>query len=205
MLAKSSLHETLTALYRCSMDVRITDDVAEVMTVASTLVEHLEDMPRPKQLGPALPRMLEDGTYRFFVARSDSDGSVVACGVVSFFTLPMADDHVLAVEALWLREDDRSVEELVWKAMIDFTRSLDFRGVLISEYSVNRRAVLQRLLQAGTIQGCPVSTERFYLQKVGNVDPVHTSFSENSVRGAVFHSVPAVAIGTRMYVIDVDG
>jgi hypothetical protein len=187
------------------MDVRITDDIADVMTVVSTLVEHLEEMPRPEQLGLTLSRMLEDGTYRFFIARSDTDGSVVACGIVTFFTLPMADDHVLGVEALWLREDDRSVEDLVWTALINFARKLQFRGILVSEYSINRRPVLERLLRAGNVQGYPVHAERFWLQKVGNVDPVFTSFCESSVRGAVFSSVPVVAIGTRMYVIDVDG
>jgi hypothetical protein len=186
------------------VDLRITEDAVDVLTVVTTIIDHAGEMPRPESVHELLSRSMTDGSYRFFLGRDDV-GQVVSCGVVTFMTLPMAEDHVLAVELLWVHGGDGEVEDLVWRALIKFAQRLDFRGVVISRYSVNNEETLSNLLQGGAVEGCPVAVEELWLQKVGNVDPVTTAFCVDEVTGAVFRSVPVAAIGTRSYFIDVAG
>ena len=187
-----------------TIQARITDDPTDVLKAVATLSEHSSDLPCGPRLLQSIGRVMGDGSYRFVVADDGHGGPPVAAGVVTFFHHPMIDNHVLAVEALWL-QDDLAAQRPVWRLLSDFTRKLDFDGVCVSARSTNVGQALREFVERGELDGDPVTVGRPLLQKQNNPSPVWSAFSEEPITDRAFISLPAVLVHTRKVEVDFSG
>jgi hypothetical protein len=149
--------------------------------------------------------MVKDGSYRFVVADDGRAGPLDAAGVVTFFKQPMVDDHILAVEALWFREDELPAQLAVWRALATWVRQLDFGALCISRYSVNKPNALHNLIENGALDSDPVTVSRLPLQKEGNPSPVYSAFADELIEGRAFISIPTGVVHTRKMIVDLAG
>lgn len=187
------------------LETRITDDPADVLQVLTALLEHAHELPRGHTLARSLDRLTSDDSYRFVIARDVDADVLTAAGVITFFHQPMADDHVVGVEALWCRDGGGEAPCAVLAMLAEFSRKLDFGGVCISPHSTNTREALRRLVERGALDGDPVTLNALPLQKQGNPSPVPTAFSDDEITDAAFVSVPSVIVHTRKALVDVAG
>ena len=187
------------------LQVRISDDPADMVKVLNAFAEHADELPCGPGLAQNLQRVVQDGSYRFLLAEEDDGDSLSVAGMITFFLQPMADTHMLAVEALWLSTDDLTRQLPLWQLLIQFAQRLEFGGVCITSMSTNAAATLQELVKRGSLDGCPVTVDRLPLQKEGNSSAVHSAFSDNPIEGSAFISLPAVVIHTRKAQVDLSG
>ncbi|MGH6904811.1 MAG: hypothetical protein ACREIR_18955, partial [Geminicoccaceae bacterium] len=187
------------------LEVRITDEPANVAKVLAAMVEHIHELPCGPGLGKNLERITQDASYRFVMAEDGRGGPLAAAGVVTFFLQPMIDEHVLAVEALWFRDDDLATQLPVWRSLADLSQRMKFDGACISPRSTNAASALRELIERGSLDGHPVTVNRVPLQKQGNPSPVHSAFSEEAITDSAFISVPVAIIHTRKAAMDLSG
>jgi hypothetical protein len=187
------------------LQVRISDDRATVVRVLSALVEHIDELLCGSWLAESLVQITQDDSYRFVAADDEHSGPLAAAGVITFFLQPMAETHVLAVEALWFRDDEFAAQLPVWQALVAFSQRMEFGGVCISSRSTNAAKGLRELAERGALDGCPVTVSQLPLQKQGNSSPVRSTFSNDAITAAAFISLPAVVVHTRKTQIDLSG
>lgn len=186
------------------LEARITDDPADVIRILSALIEHSGELPCGYELAQSLDRLARDATYRF-VAGSDNDDALAVAGVVTFFHQPMTEELILAVEALWCRDDRLETLLPVLRVLTEFARRLEFGGVCIAPRSTNAVGALRQLVERASLEGDPVTVNALPLQKQGNTDPIASAFSNDEISGAAFISVPSIIVHTRRAEIDVGG
>jgi hypothetical protein len=187
------------------LEVRITDEPASVARVLATIVEHIHELPCGPGLGENLERIIQDASYRFVMAADGHRGPLAAAGVVTFFLQPMIDQHLLAVEALWFRDDQLSTQLPVWRSLVELSQRMEFGGACVSPRSTNAASALRELIERGALDGYPVTVSRVPLQKQGNPSPLHSAFSEDAITGSAFISVPVALIHTRKAEVDLSG
>src|SRR5581483_3979341 len=100
------------------IETRITSDARDAIAVLTTLFQHADEVPAVANLLPHAERVVHDATYQFLIANDGDTASIEAAGIVTFFHQPMAETHVLAVEALWCRDDDRGVQDAIWRMLV---------------------------------------------------------------------------------------
>lgn len=184
---------------------RITDEAADVAQACATITEHIQDLPCGPRLLENLARFVQDGSYRFVMADDERGGSLAAAGVVTFFLQPMTDERLLAVEALWFRDDVLAAQLPVWRTLVELARRMDFGGVCIAAESTNAAHSLRELVERGALDGDPVTLSRLPLQKQGNPSPVWSAFSEQAITSSAFLSMPVAVVHTRKAEVDVSG
>jgi hypothetical protein len=187
------------------LEVRISDEPASAVKVFSALAEHIHELPCGQWFEESLQRIMLDRTYRFVTAEDEPGGPLAAAGVITFFLQPMADTHVLAVEALWFRDDDLGAQLPVWRALVTLSQRMEFGGVCISANSTNTVPALRELAERGVLDDCPVTLCRIPLQKQGNPSPVRSAFSNDTINDSAFISVPAVVVHTHKIQMDLSG
>ena len=185
---------------------RITDDAADALEVLGTLAEHLEELPSGPGLARSLHRIVRDTSYRFLLVE-DEHSTVAAVGIVTFFLRALRQLRVLAVEALWFRDnDDTATQRAVWRTLVDLSSRMEFEAVCIAVRSTNAPQALRDLVAAGQMDGYPVGPpQEMWLQKQENPEPVSSAFSDTPIGSAVFRAGPLVAVLTRIPEIDFSG
>jgi hypothetical protein len=187
------------------VEVRISDEVTDVLAALATLVEHRDELPHGPEFWHSLERMLRDGSYRFITGNDGPGGPVVVAGILTFFWQPMRDDHLLAIESLWVREDNLPALLPVVRTLIELSQRLDFAGVCLTETSTNAVRAVRELRGRQELDGYPVSLGRPPLQKRGNPSPIWSAFSDEAITDRAFISVPAVLVATRKVKVDISG
>lgn len=184
---------------------RLTNDVADALKAISTLAEHTADVPSAGPLLKSTARLVSDESYKFIIADDGRGSQPAAAGIVTFFHVPMAETHVLAVEALWFKHQLLDQQMHIWRLLIQQAVAMKFAGVVIPPAATNARHTLQRMLETGQLDGHPVATSALLLQKVGNPSPIASAFSQKPIEGAAFFAVPAVIVHTERVTIDLAG
>ncbi len=187
------------------LQVRISDEPEDVLRVISALAEHLNELPCGPGLAQNLKRIVTDGSYRLVIGDDGRGGPLSVAGVITFFLQPMAETNVLAVEAMWFRDDELEAQLPVWRMLVTFSQKLEFGGVCVSPKSTNAANAFRQLTELATLDSCPITIGSLALQKVGNPSPVHSAFSEDLIADKLFFSVPVVIVNTRKVQIELDG
>jgi hypothetical protein len=186
------------------LQARITDNRTDVLKAVAALVEHSSELPCGPGLLQSIKQMISDGSYRFVVADDGHGGPLVAAGVVTFFLLPMIDNHLLAVEALWF-DHELAGQLPIWQQLVDFSRQMNFEGVCLAENSTNAVGGLRELAELFAQNGSPVTVGSPLLQKQGNQSPVWSAYSEKPITSSAFFSLRTLLVHTRVVELDVSG
>jgi hypothetical protein len=109
---------------------------------------------------------------------------------------PWTEEKVLAVDALWLREESAEVASLVLRHLLGFTTSLDFAALCITHRSTNRAEFLGTMLPQG------LGDTRILLQAF--VPDVYSAFTEGPLGASAFFAQTA-ALATITPEFDVSG
>ena len=187
------------------LEVRITDEPADVVQVLATLAEHVRELPGGPGLEESLARIMRDPSYRFVVAYDEPYGLPAAAGVVTFFLQPMIDEHLLAVEVLWFRDHDLTLQLPVWRMLTKLARQIDFGGVCIPVRCTNAKQALHELVEHGVLDGDPVTLSRVPLQKQGNPSSLRSALSRDPITDRAFVSEPSVLVHTRKTAVELSG
>ena len=187
------------------LKTRISDDVSDVLKVISTLTDHLGELPCGQRLAENLNRIVMDGSYRLLLADEEQGSPAFAAGILTFFKQPMAERHLLAVEALWFRDDHLAGQLDIWRLLIQFAQRLEFGGVCVTAMSTNAVNALREMTDSGSLCGYPVTVSRPPLQKEGNPSPVYSAFSDDRITDSAFISLPALVVHTMKVEVDVSG
>src|SRR4051812_42367945 len=102
----------------------MTEDPVELALIVELLLDGLvAGADRDLFLASVPAFMAHSPPFRFFLA---SDGptidDVAAAGFVTIMEAPWTEEKVLAVDALWLREESAEVAELLLRHLFTFTR-----------------------------------------------------------------------------------
>lgn len=186
-------------------EVRITDEPVDAIRFLATIMEHIHELPCGPELEKSLERMVGDASYRLVVADDGNGGPLTAAGVITFLFQPMIELHVLAVEALWVRDGEPEVCRQVLRAVSDLARRMDFGGLCIAPRSSNATGALRQLAEAGELDGDPITLSEMPLQKRGNPAAVYSALVEDMITDRAFISVPLIVIHTRKVQVDLDG
>jgi hypothetical protein len=185
--------------------VRITDSPADVASFLATMLQHVNEIPYGPGLAESLERIVRDPSYRFVLADDGHGGSPLAAGVVTFLFQPMAEVHVLAVEALWFLEGNLGAQLPIWRALTDLARRMDFGGVCVAARSTNGANALRQLIDRGELDDDPITVSQLPLQKQNNPAAVRTALSDEMITDSAFISVPVAVIHTRKVQVDLSG
>jgi hypothetical protein len=177
--------------------IRSTDDLAEMIRIATELQNRLPQLRDDALFAASIPQFLSSAGYKFIIAEDGRSDGPCALGLITFYKAPMIDTLVLVIEAIWFRDESLQDQLWIWSGLISFAQKLDFFGACVTKKSVNIPSALDRLVQRGVWEA---PGKRYKVQRgspvlQGTAPGVYSAFSKEAQSGSAFFA-PCIVMAT---------
>src|SRR5438309_10261154 len=114
-----------------------TDNPVGMIRIAMELRDRLPQLREDELFAASIPKFLSLAGYKFVIAEDDHSHEPCAFGLLTFYKAPMIESIVLAVEAMWFRDENLADQLWIWADIASYAQRLEFAGVCVAEKSVN--------------------------------------------------------------------
>jgi len=171
--------------------IRSTENPMEMLRIAIELQVRLPQLRDDELFTASIPQFISLGGYKFVIAEDDQPDEPCAFGLLTFHKAPMIESIVLAVEAMWFRDEQLEDQLWIWADIASYAQRLEFAAVCVAEKSVNTLSALERLAQQGGFGKYAVQRGEPLLQ--GTVEGLYSAFSKGALTGSAFFA-PCIMI-----------
>jgi hypothetical protein len=162
-----------------------------MIRIAMQLRDRLPQSRGNELFAASIPQFVSMAGYKFVIAEDDRSPEPCAFGLLTFYKAPMIESMVLAVEAMWFRDEELEDQLWIWADLAAYAQKLEFAALCVTEKSTNTPAALRSLVQSGELGRYAVQTARPMLQ--GTAPGLYSTFSEAAQSGSAFFA-PCIVI-----------